>query len=302
MHNIIDHLSCPYCKNTIKNNIKKYSDNSIICKDCNKQLIVKNNIPIFIENYEDFNGNPSASPSIIRERLKPRIYDFTFIMTKSYRKVFDVFLSHCKKEHSIILDMGCGFKPFSRLFAKNNNYIGTDMSLNSYADAIADNHNLPFSDNTFDSIIASETLEHASDEYQLIREIRRVAKNDGVVFLSLPFVFPEHGAPFDFQRLTKYKLQLLFKDDEIISLLESNNFISTLFILPNIFLKTASTTKLRIIFYPIFVINNFIALLNEYFWKIFLSVKNRKSPYNPYIIKILNSCPIGYSLIVRIKK
>lgn len=302
MINLINYLSCPSCKNTTKNNIKRDEEDSLYCINCAQKWNVKNNRPIFTDNYENYDKKPAANPSIIRERLNPRIYDFTFIMTRAYRKSFDIFLKNIKNQNSRVLDIGCGFKPFSTLFSKNNEYIGVDISLNSYADIIADNHKLPFLDNIFDTIILSESLEHAADEYILINEIKRVSKDGATIFISIPFVFPEHGTPFDFQRLTKYKLQKLFKNDKVILLKESNNFISTLFILPNIFLKTASTTKLRVLFYPVFIINNIIALLNEFFWHSFITVKNKYRSPNPYLEKILNSCPIGYVIIVKIKK
>lgn len=302
MTNLINYFSCPNCKNTIQNNIKKDRENSLHCINCSQKWNIKNYRPIFTSNYDDYDKKPTASPSIVRERLNPRIYDFTFIMTRAYRRFFNVFLKNIKSQHSKILDIGCGFKPFSNLFSRNNEYIGVDISLNSYADVIADNHNLPFLDNVFDTIILSESLEHATNEYILIDEIKRVSRNGALIFTSIPFIFPEHGTPFDFQRLTKYKLQELFKNDEIILLKESNNFISTLFVLPNIFLKTASTTRLRILFYPIFIINNAIALLNEIFWYLFITIKNKYHSPNPYLEKILNSCPIGYAIIVKIKK
>ena len=186
---------------------------------------------IFVKQFEDFKGKLPKNPSIIRERLNPRLYDFSYLMTRSFRQTMADFidLTNKKKESLTILDLGCGYEPFKKLFPKNSNYIGVDMSLNSYADIIADNHQLPFKNNTFDIVIASEVLEHSSNEYQFIEELTRVSKNKALVFISLPFIFPEHGQPYDFQRLTKYKLKELFKNHKIISLKESNNIVSSVF-------------------------------------------------------------------------
>lgn len=298
------YLICINCKKSLSD--ANLTNSSLVCPHCKKEWQVRNKRLIFSAYYDDYRGEPTSQPSIIRERLSPRIYDFTFVMTRSYRIVFNEFLNYCDDKAGsgklTILDIGCGFKPFADLFSNKGDYIGIDISLNSYADFITDNNNLPFADNSFDVIIASEVLEHTTNEYEFVEEIRRVAKDSCIIFISLPFVFPEHGTPFDFQRFTKYKLKELFKMEEIISIKESNNFISTLLILPNIFLKTASTTNLRIFFYPVFIMNNILALINEKFWAAFIHIKEKYFTPNPYLEKILNSCPLGYSLIIRVKK
>ena len=227
----------------------------------------------------------SRDPSIIRVRLNPQLYDFSYLMTRSFRQTMAKFVSLTKKRKQplTILDLGCGYKPFKKLFPKNSNYIGVDMSLDSYADIIADNQNLPFKNNIFDIVIASEVLEHSSNEHQFIKELTRVSKNKTLVFISLPFIFPEHGKPYDFQRLTKYKLQGLFKQHKIISLKESNNIISSIFVFINLIIRTSLGNSA--ILFPIYIFNNLLALAVEK-------------------IKLHNndSCPIGYSLIVKIKK
>ena len=45
---------------------------------------------------------------------------------------------------------------------------------------------LPFDDNTFDKIVFSEVLEHLERDYDVLKEIYRVAKPDGIVGLTVP--------------------------------------------------------------------------------------------------------------------
>lgn len=300
---LLDILICSSCK-TPFGSAAKETDTTLVCTHCKKKWTIKNNRPILTDTFENYEGILEANPSIIRERLEPKIYDFTFLMTRSHRETFGAFVAECTQKPSplAILDIGCGFKPFSHLFSPKDQYIGTDISMNSYADVISNNHYLPFKENSFDAVIASEVLEHALNEYQFIEELRRVSKPGALLFLSLPFVFPEHGTPFDYQRLTKYKLEQLFARDTILTIKETNNFISTCLILPNIFLKSASTTKMGKLFYPFFIVTNILGLLNERLWKSYLATKERRNNTNPYLIKILNSCPLGYGMIVKIKK
>jgi SAM-dependent methyltransferase len=50
---------------------------------------------------------------------------------------------------------------------------------------------LPFADNTFDRIIASEVLEHVSDDQQALHEIFRVLKPGGTLAATVPSWLPE---------------------------------------------------------------------------------------------------------------
>lgn len=253
---------------------------------------------IFAKSYDKLEGELPKNPSAIRERLDPKLYDYSYTMTLSSRKIIDRMLEILpeKTEPLKILDLGCGYKPFQSLFP-HDQYIGVDMSLNSFADVIADNHNLPFKDNVFDVVIITEVLEHCVNEYQVINELRRVAKNQALVYLTLPFIFPLHGIPYDFQRFTKYKLEQLFKQDKIILLKESNNIFASLFIFSNIILRILfGTIK---VLYPVYIINNLLSLAAEKLSQIYRDKKGFIAEYWEYA---LTAFPIGYSMIVKVKK
>jgi|SRR3989344_2833973 len=231
-------------------------------------------------------------------RLNPRLYDFSYLMIKSFLETMNKFVKLVKKagKNSIILDLGCGDKPFESLFP-NSQLIGVDISQDSLAEVIADNHHLPFKDNIFDAVIASEVLEHSDNEYLFIKELRRVIKNNGLVFISLPFVFPLHGVPDDFQRFTKYKLKKLFKKDELMYLKESNNILASLFLFPNYCLRILFGS-FKLIF-PFYLINNLLGLVVE---KVSDFYRNKKGFIGEYWEYALTSMPMGYSLIIKIKK
>ncbi|MEK7622379.1 MAG: class I SAM-dependent methyltransferase [Patescibacteria group bacterium] len=195
------------------------------------------------------------------------------------------------KKLPVVLDLGCGYKPFRSLFPKKCRYIGVDTDKNSLADIIADNQKLPIKSNAVDAIIASEVLEHSLNEYKFISELRRVCKNQALVFISLPFIFPEHGQPDDFQRLTQYKLKSLFKKDEVLLLQPSNNIAASVFIFINMFFRIMGGSS-RILA-PIYIVNNLLAITAEKISNFFA---------RGYVATALMSCPIGYSMIVRIKK
>src|SRR3989344_5407160 len=253
---------------------------------------------IFTKHYDELKGELPQNPPAIRERLKPSLFDYSYIMTLKARKIIDQVVELVSKKNRPlkILDLGCGYKPFQSLFP-NDNYIGVDMSLYSYADVIADNHNLPFKDSVFDVIIITEVLEHCANEYQVIDELRRVGKNQALVYLTLPFIFPLHGIPYDFNRFTKYKLKQLFMKDKVILLNGSNNIFSSLFIFINMILRIlfGSVTALS----PVYMINNFLSLAAENLSKLYRDKTGFIAEYWEYA---LSAFPIGYAMIVKIKK
>ncbi|HEX8947925.1 MAG TPA: class I SAM-dependent methyltransferase, partial [Dissulfurispiraceae bacterium] len=167
---------------------------------------------------------------ITRQRLRPRPWDYSYLLLKNNLEVFRRFRDFAlERRKTRILDVGCGFKPWLAMFKKDHvEYIGVDFDKElSSADFVAPADRLPFPDSEFDALIYSEVLEHAENMPGVLSEMRRVARPGALVFISSPFVFPEHGIPHDYQRLTRYFYEKTFKDDEIIVLKESNSSLAT---------------------------------------------------------------------------
>mgnify|MGYP001606918464 CR=1 FL=1 len=111
---------------------------------------------------------------------------------------------------AVVLDVGCGMKPYRSLW-KTKHYIGIDVKGGGLkdqakkADKYFDGQNIPYTAKKFDVVIATEVLEHVEFPEKLLQEVQRVLKPKGKLFLTMPFVWPEHGIPFDFQRYTSFK-------------------------------------------------------------------------------------------------
>lgn len=73
---------------------------------------------------------------------------------------------------------------------------------------------IPLTANSFDTVLLCEILEHLENPEKAIKEAERILKPGGNILISMPFLFPIHGDPDDFQRYTDLKL---------IKLLEGNN-------------------------------------------------------------------------------
>jgi SAM-dependent methyltransferase len=68
---------------------------------------------------------------------------------------------------------------------------------------------LPFPDRSVDIVISQETLEHVIDPFKAITEIFRVLKEDGIIYLQLPFTIGYHPGPHDYWRFSTEGIQAL---------------------------------------------------------------------------------------------
>jgi SAM-dependent methyltransferase len=114
-----------------------------------------------------------------------------------------------------VLDVGCGQKPYEKLF-KSSEYLGLELDnpenrRNKKADVFYDGHVLPFSPNSFDTVIANQVLEHVFTPDDFLRELNRVLKVQGGLLLTVPFVWDEHEQPFDYARYSSFGISHLLK-------------------------------------------------------------------------------------------
>ena len=116
-----------------------------------------------------------------------------------------------------MMDFGCGAKPYKKLFSKVNEYIGVDVELSGHChenediDVYYDGKTLPFEDNSFDSIFSSEVFEHVSNLEEILNELNRVLKPEGMMLVTVPFVWNEHEAPYDYVRYTSYGIKRILR-------------------------------------------------------------------------------------------
>lgn len=95
-----------------------------------------------------------------------------------------------------LLDIGCGYAHITRS-SKARNIVGVDLDRNALKEAyqygasnfavvLCDATSLPFKDQAFDVIIATEVLEHLPDDELCIKDIYRVLQSKGVLLIHTP--------------------------------------------------------------------------------------------------------------------
>jgi SAM-dependent methyltransferase len=111
-----------------------------------------------------------------------------------------------------VLDVGCGIKPYERLFVAAREYVGVDVA-NPAADLQGTADAIPVPDGSFDLVLCTQVLEHADDPAATVRELRRVVAPGGRVLASTHGVQVYHPAPVDLWRWTHAGLARLFADN-----------------------------------------------------------------------------------------
>lgn len=119
-----------------------------------------------------------------------------------------------------VLDVGCGTGTMLGHLARYGSAEGIDASEEAVAfcherglDRVrrAEGVPLPFDDASFDLVTALDVIEHADDDGELLRELRRVAKPGGTLLVSVPaFMFlwgPQDEISHHRRRYTRPRLR-----------------------------------------------------------------------------------------------
>lgn len=117
-----------------------------------------------------------------------------------------------------LLDLGCGKVPLYHAYKDFvTGVVCVDWSgslhKNQYLDYEMDlNQKLNFADNSFDTVILSDVLEHIRKPDFLMSEIFRVLSPEGKLLMNVPFYYWLHEEPYDYYRFTKFALKSIAED------------------------------------------------------------------------------------------
>ena len=114
-----------------------------------------------------------------------------------------------------VLDAGAGDCPYKSSFS-HVHYYATDLGQveksNGKLSYICDLNHIPVRSNCYDLVFCSQTLEHVPDPNKVIDELGRVLKPGGHLWLTAPFFYEEHEAPFDYYRFTQFGLSHIIQN------------------------------------------------------------------------------------------
>ena len=87
-------------------------------------------------------------------------------------------------ENTKSLDIGCGPRGLGSLSNIDVGIYHKSKSQRNFV--LGDAHTLPYKDNTFESVFLVEVIEHVDNPTKVLREIRRVLKKNGKLYLTTP--------------------------------------------------------------------------------------------------------------------
>ena len=116
---------------------------------------------------------------------------------------------------SLVLDAGAGDCRYSRHFSTHR-YESCDFAQvggKTYGTLthVCDIRAIPVEEGRYDAVLCTQVLAHIPGPLEALREMRRVLKPGGTLWLTAPLFFQENEPPYDFFRFTQHGLRHLLK-------------------------------------------------------------------------------------------
>lgn len=203
-------LACPHCHLRLA-----HKDEAFQCHRCGEAFPCNNGVPHFLRANcaEQYERETHAPINRLKMALKRRPMLFQFLhYTIGSVSYFGVSARQAisrafqNAEDKIIVSVGSGVK---RIHPR---VINLDIFPLKEVDVVADAAALPFPDASVDMIISESVLEHVPDAETAVKEMIRVVKPGGYLYISIPFLMGFHASPNDYIRLTHAGLAQKFKD------------------------------------------------------------------------------------------
>jgi SAM-dependent methyltransferase len=114
-----------------------------------------------------------------------------------------------------LLDLGCGDVPYYGMYRERaSEVLCVDWSASTHGhqhiDLEADlNAALPLADQSFETVLLADVLEHIHEPERLLAEIHRLLVPSGKLLCMTPFLYQVHEGPHDYYRYTRFALERL---------------------------------------------------------------------------------------------
>src|SRR5262249_52465520 len=88
-----------------------------------------------------------------------------------------------------------------------------DIDPGEGVDLVADAHDLRMvQDNSVDCAVCVSTLQHVRYPAKVVKEMHRILRPGGIIYVNVPFIFPFHTDPDDFYRFSYHGIKILCED------------------------------------------------------------------------------------------
>jgi len=188
-----------------------YDNNLLVNIVTKKSYPVRQQIPIFTE------GKAATVSTHLHDQVNTQfnyidhyeqdaiVFDYCAPHSSSSSNVEEVILrkmiaQNISKEDILLLDVGCGSGWFAKYFVPRGKKVVsmdisfanvskamTSVSSPNHAAVVADVYQLPFAENTFDCIVASEIMEHLYEPKLFVKKLIYALKPGGKLIITTPY-------------------------------------------------------------------------------------------------------------------
>lgn len=183
-------------------------ENSLVCNTCSQTYPQVNGVTRFLEkDRQEKMLDTTDGVSMVQAYRKPNqnLQKLRRVITSEYfpGKEWQLARTQALEAEGARLIIGSGV-------SKYEDAIHLDIDDFSGVDVVADAHHLPFADESMGAVVCETVLEHVARPDRIIAEAARVTRPGGRFFFIVPFLFPFHGQPGDYQRWTREGLLASF--------------------------------------------------------------------------------------------
>lgn len=157
------------------------------------------------------NGCPVLARGIAEPEIKPQEQISNALPERAIKLI--------EETDGLVLNLSAGGS--ARRF---DHVIEVEYSIFRHTDVVADAHELPFDDDTFEAVVVMNAFEHYKEPERVVAELRRVMKPGARLLLQTAFMQPLHERPWHFYNCTRHGLEHWFKDFELELVHVSPNF------------------------------------------------------------------------------
>jgi SAM-dependent methyltransferase len=215
-------------------------DASRRCGNCGHIYPERNGIPVFLDEEgvtRAFADQAQDAENAFKDFFKrwPRMYRVLvnlFVPVLFYGLSARRFLAELQPQPERILNLGSG--P-TVLHPRATN---VDLFPFPNVHLLAEAEHLPFADATFDAVVSEQVLEHVRGPWRVAKEVVRVTKPGGLIYIATPYMFPLHPSPKDYSRWSIDGLADLFEGCDLVRSGTRNGPVSGMLIVMSMGLAT----------------------------------------------------------------
>ena len=149
------------------------------------------------------------------------------------RRLLDYYLNqHAPEMHGMVIDLGGkreqkrgSFRPPEE---QASAWYYVNLEAGTHPNILGDVCKIPIKNNCADMILCTEVLEHLKHPNDCADEIFRILRPSGLALFSIPFLYPVHADPFDFQRYTADGLRQLLNQFSNVEITPMGGYLGTL--------------------------------------------------------------------------